>query len=75
MSDWVEIKSWPELLLERLPDAGVARIVLNRPEKRNCWNRPMCMAFLESLEIIRDDKSLKVVITKGAGRRSRPASI
>ena len=27
----------------------------------------MCMAFLESLEIIREDKSLKVVITKGAG--------
>jgi enoyl-CoA hydratase/carnithine racemase len=67
MSDWVEIKSWPELILERLPDAGVARIVLNRPEKRNCWNRPMCLAFLESLEIIRADKSLKVVITKGAG--------
>ncbi len=67
MSQWVEIKSWPELILERLEDAGVARIVLNRPEKRNCWNRPMCLAFLESLDIIRADKSLKVVITKGAG--------
>ncbi len=67
MSEWIEIKSWPELVLERLADSGVARIVLNRPEKRNCWNRPMCLAFLESLEIIRDDKNLKVVITKGAG--------
>jgi enoyl-CoA hydratase/carnithine racemase len=67
MSDWVEIRSWPELVLERTPDAGVARIVLNRPDKRNCWNRPMCLAFLESLEIIREDKSLKVVVVKGAG--------
>jgi enoyl-CoA hydratase/carnithine racemase len=67
MSDWVEIRSWPELVLERMPDAGVARIVLNRPDKRNCWNRPMCLAFLESLEIIREDKSLKVVVVKGAG--------
>jgi hypothetical protein len=26
---------WPELILDRLADAGVARITLNRPEKRN----------------------------------------
>src|SRR5215204_1612288 len=68
MSDtWRKIKEWPELILERLEDAGVARIILNRPEKRNCWNWPLCHAFLESLEIIRADKELKVVITKGAG--------
>src|SRR4051812_29683810 len=68
MSDtWKKLKEWPELILERLDDAGVARIILNRPEKRNCWNRPLCKAFLESLEIVRADKELKVVITKGAG--------
>jgi thymidylate synthase len=67
MSDWVEIKRWPELLLERMGDAGVARIVLSRPDKRNCWNRPMCEAYLESLDIIRADRSLKAVITKGGG--------
>jgi enoyl-CoA hydratase/carnithine racemase len=65
--EWQELKRWPELILDRLADAGVARITLNRPEKRNCWNRPLCEAFLESLEIIRADKDLKVVITRGAG--------
>ena len=64
---WQKLKEWPELILERLEGAGVARILLNRPDKRNCWNRPLCTAFLESLEIIRADKELKVVITKGAG--------
>jgi enoyl-CoA hydratase/carnithine racemase len=64
---WQQLKEWPELILERLAGAGVARIVLNRPDKRNCWNRPLCLAFIESLEIIRADKELKVVITKGAG--------
>ena len=64
---WKELKVWPELILERLEDAGVARIVLNRPEKRNCWNRPLCLAFLEALEIVRADRDLKVVVTKGAG--------
>ena len=64
---WTTIKEWPELRLERLADAGVARILLNRPDKRNCWNRPLCKAFLESLDIIRADPELKVSITKGAG--------
>ena len=64
---WMKLKQWPELILERLERAGVARIILNRPEKRNCWNRPLCLAFIEALEIIRADKELKVVITKGAG--------
>ena len=64
---WQKLKEWPELILERLADAGVARITLNRPDKRNCWNRPLCHAFVESLDIIRADKELKVVITKGAG--------
>jgi enoyl-CoA hydratase/carnithine racemase len=67
MDTWQTLKAWPELILERLDDAGVARIVLNRPDKRNCWNRALCTAFLESLDLIRADKTLKVVITKGAG--------
>jgi trans-feruloyl-CoA hydratase/vanillin synthase len=64
---WGELKAWPELILERLAGAGVARIILNRPDKRNCWNRPLCLAFIEALDIIRADKELKVVVTKGAG--------
>jgi trans-feruloyl-CoA hydratase/vanillin synthase len=64
---WQQLKQWPELILERLEGAGVARIILNRPDKRNCWNRPLCLAFLESLDIIRADKEFKVVVTKGAG--------
>jgi enoyl-CoA hydratase/carnithine racemase len=68
MSDtWQTLKEWPELILERLEDAGVARIVLNRPEKRNCLNEPLVAAFFDSLEIVRADRDLKCVITKGAG--------
>jgi enoyl-CoA hydratase/carnithine racemase len=64
---WRRLADWPELILERLEDAGVARIVLNRPDKRNCWNAPLCVAFLAALDVIRADRSLKVVISKGAG--------
>lgn len=64
---WSTVKSWPELVFDRLEDAGVARLTLNRPEKRNCWNEAMCDAFFESLELIRADKTIKAVITRGAG--------
>ena len=64
---WRNLQSWPELILDRLEDAGVARITLNRPDKRNCWNEPMVAAFFESLDIVRADKELKTVITRGAG--------
>jgi feruloyl-CoA hydratase/lyase len=64
---WRGLKAWPELILERLEDAGVARITLNRPDKRNCLNGPLFAAFFESLDIVRADPDLKVVVTKGAG--------
>jgi enoyl-CoA hydratase/carnithine racemase len=67
-SNWITLKEWPELILERLEEDGVARIILNRPEKRNCLNEALVEAFFESLEIIRADRDLKVVITKGAGK-------
>ena len=64
---WQTLKAWPELILERLSDAGVARIVLNRPDKRNALNEPLVAAFFEALEMILADRELKAVITKGAG--------
>jgi enoyl-CoA hydratase/carnithine racemase len=63
---WTKLKEWPELYLERLSDAGVARIVLNRPEKKNSLTGEIFQALFASLEIIRADRDLKVVITKGA---------
>jgi enoyl-CoA hydratase/carnithine racemase len=65
---WTTMKDWPEALrLERLSDAGVARIVLNRPDKKNSLTGEIFKAFFDSLEIIRADRELKVLITKGAG--------
>jgi len=64
---WRTLRQWPELVLEQLEDAGVARVILNRPDKRNCLNQPLVAAWFEALEIVRGDRAIKVVITKGAG--------
>ncbi|MAO89165.1 MAG: hypothetical protein CL880_01345, partial [Dehalococcoidia bacterium] len=65
--NWQILKEWPELILENLANAGVARITFNRPDKRNALNAELVGAFFESLELIREDRELKVVITRGAG--------
>jgi enoyl-CoA hydratase len=64
---WRTLKAWPELILEQLADAGVARVILNRPDKRNCLNETLVAAWFEALDIVRADREIKVVITKGAG--------
>jgi len=64
---WRTLKAWPELILEQLADAGVARVVLNRPDKRNCLNEALVAAWFEALDIVRADRDIKVVVTKGAG--------
>ena len=64
---WRTLKAWPELILEQLADAGVARVILNRPDKRNCLNETLVAAWFEALDIVRADRDIKVVITKGAG--------
>lgn len=68
MSDhWRTWKQWPELVLERLDDSGVARVVLNRPDKRNCLNEALVTAWFTALDLIRAEPDVKAVITKGAG--------
>lgn len=64
---WKTLKEWPELILERMTDAGAARITLNRPEKRNALNAALVEAFFEALEIVRADKEIRCVVTRGAG--------
>jgi enoyl-CoA hydratase/carnithine racemase len=65
---WKTWREWPELILQRLEGAGVARVLLNRPERRNALNAPLAQAYLTALEEeIRPDTDIKVVITKGNG--------
>ena len=64
---WVKAAEWPEVILERLEGAGVARIVLNKPEKHNSITQAIIDGVAEALDIIRAEHELKVVIMKGAG--------
>ncbi|MCC7548715.1 MAG: enoyl-CoA hydratase/isomerase family protein [Burkholderiales bacterium] len=48
-------------------DEGIARIVLNRPERLNAFNFAMIDAWVAALERCRTDDAIKVVMVTGAG--------
>jgi len=48
-------------------DEGIARIVLNRPERLNAFNFEMIDAWVAALERCRTDDAVKVVMVTGAG--------
>jgi methylglutaconyl-CoA hydratase len=54
-------------LIEFAQDGGIARITLNRPEKRNALNEELLGALLSALEKTAADESVRVVLLRGAG--------
>ena len=56
-----------DLLLYRV-DAGIARITLNRPEKRNALNPELIAALSEALALSARDAKVRVVLIAGAGK-------
>jgi enoyl-CoA hydratase/carnithine racemase len=42
-------------------------LVLNRPERRNAWNRAMQQAYFDALEGAENDPSVRAIVLTGAG--------
>jgi methylglutaconyl-CoA hydratase len=55
-------------LIQLSQDAGIARITLSRPEKRNALNDEMLATLLDALEKTASDESVRVVLIRGAGQ-------
>jgi enoyl-CoA hydratase len=49
---------------------GIARITINRPEKRNALNRATRLELIEALKDVENDPLVKVLILSGAGGKS-----
>jgi len=59
MADYANIK------LER--DGPVARLVLNRPERRNALTHAMMLELEDAFSRLRDDTGCRIVVLRGAG--------
>ena len=58
--------SEPVILVSK--NNGIATVTLNRPEKLNALNRELRSTFCRTMQQLRDDREIGVVIITGAGR-------
>jgi len=63
---WRSISQYQDVLLER-SDEGIARITINRPEKRNAFRPRTVQELCDAFSRMRDDPSIGVVLFTGAG--------
>ncbi len=55
-------------LIELSVDDGIATLRLNRPEKRNAMSDAMRSEFIEALEVVTADKSIRALVLTGNGK-------
>ncbi|CAA0108171.1 2,3-dehydroadipyl-CoA hydratase [BD1-7 clade bacterium] len=57
-----------ELLIKDLSDEGVLHLTLNRPSKKNAFNRALWSLFTQALRDAQVDPSVACVVLSGAGK-------
>ncbi len=57
----------PRVVLEKDAATHIARITLNQPQKKNCYDPPMRRAIAEAMHDIANDDDMKVLLLRGAG--------
>lgn len=65
---WEPIKQYEEILFE-LYD-GIAKITINRPEKRNAFTPLTVQEMIDAMTICREDPRIKVIVLTGAGDKA-----
>jgi enoyl-CoA hydratase/carnithine racemase len=55
------------VIVERMPETKVARVILNRPDKRNAIDGRMLEEWMRAMDSMRSDPEVRVVITKANG--------
>jgi len=60
--------SEPGLLVERAPDPRIARLVLNRPARRNALDGELVAALQRAVRQLAGDATIRVVELSGAGK-------
>ena len=57
---WSECKSYEDILFHK-SDEGIARIAINRPEKRNAFRPQTVDELINAFNIVRNDETIGAV--------------
>ncbi|MFN8487591.1 MAG: 1,4-dihydroxy-2-naphthoyl-CoA synthase [Caldilineaceae bacterium] len=65
---WKPIKQYEEILFEFYE--GIAKITINRPQKRNAFTPLTVQEMIDAMVICREDPDIQVIILTGAGNEA-----
>lgn len=65
---WNKVRSFEDILYEK--SQGMARVIINRPHKRNAFTPTTVNEMIEAFSDARDDNQVGVVFLQGAGPHS-----
>ncbi len=63
--NWKKIKEYQDIIFEKFE--GIARITINRPERRNAFRPETVLEMYEAFNICREDPEIGVILLTGAG--------
>ena len=66
---WTTVKTYEDVLFEATED-GIAKITINRPERRNAFRPRTVSELIDAFAHCREDPSIGVVILTGAGEKA-----
>ncbi|OED37697.1 1,4-dihydroxy-2-naphthoyl-CoA synthase [PVC group bacterium (ex Bugula neritina AB1)] len=67
---WIEKKTYKDVLYYKSDKEGIAKIVINRPEKRNAFRPQTVDEMMDALADARYDESVGVIILTGQGEKA-----
>ena len=68
--NWISIKTYNDILFERLGDEGIVKITINRPHKRNAFRPETVFEMYDAFSIAREDSRVGAILLTGKGPHS-----
>ncbi len=63
--NWIKVKDYKDIIYEKMD--GIAKITINRPEKRNAFRPETVFEMYEAFSDAREDQSIGVILLTGYG--------
>jgi naphthoate synthase len=65
--NWKQVKSYQDIIYEKLEDEGIVKITINRPEVRNAFRPETVKELIDAFNNAREDQTVGVILLTGAG--------
>lgn len=63
--NWIKVKEYQDIIYEKMD--GIAKITINRPEKRNAFRPETTLEMYDAFADAREDSNIGVILLTGAG--------